>query len=94
MLWEILKEVRSKGICKPSPEGEGAAVNRTASSPADRSSDYEALRPKYSTFEEADRSKRDKRGRHAYINSSYHAVKAEYMLWEILKNVRSEGFCK
>lgn len=79
----------------PCPEGEGAAVNQTTSPLEQTSSDYEALRPLYSTFGEADRDKRrvarEKGKKHAYINTSYPSYKSEYMAWEILKAVKRLG---
>ena len=79
----------------PCPEGDGAAVNQTTSPPEQTSSDYEALRPLYSTFGEADRDKRrvarEKGKKHAYINTSYPSYKSEYMAWEILKAIKGLG---
>ena len=75
----------------PCPEGENAAVNQIARSPGQGLSDYEELRPRFSTFEVADRKRREKRGKHAYINISYPALKAEYMAWELLQEITRAG---
>ncbi len=73
----------------PCPDDEVAAVDSASS--ANTRDEYEALRPRYTTFEEAHRKKRELQGRHAYINTSYPSYKSEYMAWEILKLIKRLG---
>ncbi len=73
------------------PEGEGTTVDQTASPPAQGLSDYEALRPRYSTLEEANRRQRrwaKENDVYPYQKASYPALKAEYMAWELLQEIK------